>query len=44
MDYRDLKREVYTSPVCEVVTVELNGTITMVSGYRGFNDEEEEWQ
>ena len=37
----DIKKEVYTSPACEVVTVELEGTITIVSGYRGFDDEED---
>ena len=37
----DIKIDVYTSPTCEVVTVELEGTITIVSGYRGFDDEED---
>ena len=40
MKVTDIEKEVYTSPACEVVTLEPEGTITIVSGYRGFDDEE----
>ncbi len=41
MNLKNIKTEVYTSPVCKVVTVVLESTINQVSGYRGFNDEED---
>lgn len=38
-----IEKEVYVSPECEVVTVNLEGTIAVVSDYDGFNPSEQNW-
>lgn len=49
MEVLNIEKETYVSPKCEIVTVDMEGAIAVVSGgpYNGFNhnggDEQFEW-